>query len=278
MKPLNPNSVDSQVTALRSMEHTISKVSAWMTTNKLKLNETKTEFIVFGTQKQLQKMQYDTICIGGESIQGKPCVRNLGAYFDNELKMDTHVNNILKQGYFHIHQIRTIRKYLNEFATKTLIHATVMSRIDYANALLYGIPEVHLDKLQRLQNCAARLITGDTRRVHSVLILRKLHWLPVRARIRYKIILLTFKALNGLAPPYLRDLLEVHVHSRDTRLACSGLRLTEPRYKLKNGGNRAFSVSAPRLWNALPSDMRSLTDLEYFKRKLKTYLFNISFQ
>ena len=152
-----------------------------------------------------------------------------------------------------------------------------MSRIDYANALLYGIPEMHLDKLQRLQNFAARLITGDPRSVRSVLILKKLHWLPIRARIRYKIILLTFKALKGLAPSYLRSMLEVQIHQRKTRLSCSGLRLKEPRFKLESGGNRAFSVSAPRLWNGLPKDMRSIVELECFKRRLKTYLFEISF-
>ena len=277
LQSLNPNSVDSQVLALQYMENAISEVSKWMTQNKLKLNESKTEFIIFGTGKQMQKMQQNAISIGGELIEAKPCVRNLGAYFDSELKMETHVNNILKVGYFHLRQIRTIRKYLTDFATKCLVHATIMSRIDYANALLYNIPEVLIDKLQRLQNCAARLITGDTRSVNSMLVLKKLHWLPIRARIRYKIVLLTFKSLKGLAPSYLREMLEVRVSCRDTRLSNSGLRLVEPRSKLRFGGDRAFSVSAPRLWNALPRHMRDIMQLDLFKRQLKTLLFSESF-
>ena len=91
LKSLNPNSVDSQVLALQYMENAISKVSKWMTENKLKLNKSKTEFIIFGTGKQMQKMQHSVISIGGELIEAKPCVRNLGAYFDSELKMETHV-------------------------------------------------------------------------------------------------------------------------------------------------------------------------------------------
>ena len=181
------------------MENAISEVSEWMTEDKLKLNESKTEFIIFGTGKQMQKRQHSAISIEVELIEAKPCVRNLGAYFDSELKMETHVNIILKVGYFHLRQIRTIRKYLTDFATKCLVQTTIVSRIDYTNALLYNIPEVLLDKLQRLQNCAARLITGDTRSVNRMLVLKKLHWLPIRARIRYKIVLLTFKSLKKKA-------------------------------------------------------------------------------
>ena len=222
-------------------------------------------------------MQHSAISIGGELIETKPCVRNLGAYFDSELKMETHVNNILKVGYFHLRQIRIIRKYLTDFATKCLVYATIMSRIDYANALLYNIPDVLLDKLQRLQNCAARLITGDTRSVNSMLVLKKLHWLSIRARIRYKIVLLTFKSLKSLAPSYMREMLEVHVSRRDTRLSNSGLRLVEPRFKLRFGGDRAFSVSAPCLWNALPRHMRDIMQLDNFKRQWKILLFSESF-
>ena len=221
----------------------------------------------------MKKIKSCTIRVGAEDIKAKPAVRNLGSHFDIELKMATHVNHVLKIGYFHIRQISIIRKYLTLDATKTLVHAMILSRIDYANALLYGIPETQLNRLQRLQNRAARLITQDSKHVDSKTVLRKLHWLPIRARINFKVVLLAFKALNGLAPPYIRDMLTVIEPKRNTRMSNSGVRLVEPRSKLKFGGDRAFSVCAPRLWNSLPSSLRSDITIKVFKKQLKTYLF-----
>ena len=139
---------------------------------------------------------------------------------------------------------------------------------------LIGIPEVQLKRLQRLQTRAARLITKDSYLVDSKTVLRKLYWLPIRARIKYKVILLTFKALNNLAPQYLRDMVTIVESKRYTRQSTVGVRLVEPRSKLKFGGDRAFSVCAPRLWNSLPISLRCDIEFKVFKKQLKTYLFN----
>ena len=141
LKPVNPNSQDAQCMAFASLESTISQVSSGMTQNKLKMNEAKTEFIVFGTRKQVSKVKQSAISVGGENIESKKCVRNLGAMFDTELKMAEHVSYVVKVGFFQLRQLRTIRKFLTPMALKILVHACVISRIDYANALLYGIPE-----------------------------------------------------------------------------------------------------------------------------------------
>ena len=273
LKPMDPTSSDSQFQAFSFLENSISKVASWMTQNKLKMNESKTEFIVFGTRKQLSKVHQTAISVGGEDITAKQCVRNLGSMFDTELKMTNHVTHVLKVGYFQLRQLGTIRKYLTPAAAKILIHASVISRLDYANALLFGIAETQLNRLQRLQNYAARLITGDSREIDSVQVLKKLHWLPIRARIRYKILLLTFKSLNNLAPVYLKDLVSIQVHVRNTRSSNEGHRLVERKSKLKYGGDRAFSVCAPRLWNQLPASLRSCSNIISFKRQLKTHLF-----
>ena len=186
--------------------------------------------------------------------------------------MTEHVSHVLQVGYFQLRQLRMIRKYLTPMAAKILIHATVISRLDYANAVLYGIAETQLDRLQRLQNYAARLITGDSREVDSAEVLKTLHWLPVRARIRYKILLLTYEALNNLAPPYLKDMLAVQTNARNTRSSNGGPRLVEKKSNLRFG-DRAFSVCAPKLWNRLPVSLRSCPDINAFKRQLKTSLF-----
>ena len=227
LKPLNPHNLSSQSMAFSRLEDTISQVAAWMTRNKLKMNESKTEFIIFGTRQQVSKVQQSAICVGGASIKAKKCVRNLGSMFDSELKMSDHVSHVIKVGYFQLRQLRAIWKFLTPMALKVLVHACIISRIDYANALLYGIAETQINRLQRLQNCAARMITGDSREIESVKVLRKLHWLPIRARIQYKIILLTYNALNNTAPQYMIDMLSIQTNVRSTRSSNNGLRLIE---------------------------------------------------
>ena len=102
------------------------------------------------------------------------------------------------------------RSCLTEQAAIRLVHSLVVSRLDYGNALLFGIPDVLIGKLQRVQNYAARLVVRCDRRDHITHVLKKLHWLPVKQRVTYKILLLTFNALNGLAPIYIVDMLHRH--------------------------------------------------------------------
>ena len=115
---------------------------------------------------------------------------------------------ICKSAFFHIHSIAKIRWYLSQSTTVAIVHAYITSRWDYCNALLYGLPKYLINRLQLLQNLAAHLVTLTRRQEHITPILRSLHWLPVHYRIVLKILLLTYKALNGLAPDYIKDLLK----------------------------------------------------------------------
>ena len=127
--------------------------------------------------------------------------RSLGVVFDSELRMRAHVSNICRAGWSFIYRIGKIRSYLDEPATLKLIHAFVTSRIDSCNSLLIGLPTNEINRLQRLQNAAARLVCRVKRHEHITPILQSLHWLPVSQRIIYKSLILTFKALHNLAPP-----------------------------------------------------------------------------
>ena len=243
-----------------------------MNENRLKLNQSKTEFMMIGSTRQLQKMSYDSISVDGEKIVAKPFVRNLGAWFDEDLRMRKHVSEVVRIGYYHIRQLWRIRDYLTENAAKTIVHSLVCSRIDYCNALLFGISESSLSKLQRLQNCAARLVTKQSKYCNITEVLIDLHWLPVKARIDFKILLWAFKCLKGIAPIYLSELLTVRENKRTLR-SSSDILLNIPKTNAKYAGDRAFEACAPRLWNNLPRDIRICDKIDVFKQKLKTHLF-----
>ncbi len=153
------------------------------------------------------------------------------------------------------------------------MHAFITTRLDYCNALFSGLPDHSIFRLQYIQNSAARLLTSTKKSAHITPILFNLHWLPVSIRVQYKIILLTFKALKGLAPSYLSELLSSYIPSRSLRSSSSEL-LCVPRFHLSSMGGRSFSVTAPKLWNSLPVALRTVTSLSELKSKLKTYLFN----
>ena len=102
--------------------------------------------------------------------------------------------------------IAKVRHILSQ--NEKLVHAFVTSRLDYCNALLSGCPNKSLNRLQVVQNAVARILTETSRRDHITPSLASLHWLPVKYRIEFKTLLLTYKALNGLAPPYLKELIE----------------------------------------------------------------------
>ena len=113
------------------------------------------------------------------------------------LNLKINVNNTCKAAHYHLTNVRRIRKYLDEKASQTLIHALVIGRIDYCNSILYGLPARELTKLQRLQNSAARIIFNIPKMCHITPVLRELHWLPVKFRIQFKFIMITFKVING---------------------------------------------------------------------------------
>ena len=128
--------------------------------------------------------------------------------------MNSHIIHICKASFYHIHNIRRISKYLSKECRQSLVHAHVTSRLDYCNSLLYGLPKYQLSKLKWIQNMAARLITDTMKFDHIKPVLYNFHWLPVNYRIQFKILMITFKAIHGMAPSYLSNLGPVPRKSR----------------------------------------------------------------
>ena len=186
--------------------------------------------------------------------------------------MVNHINIICRNSFLILRGISKIRRYLTEDAAKTLIHGFVSAKLDYCNSLLYGVPNKQLKKVQRVFNSAARMITGAKRQDSATEILKELHWLPVRERIEFKILLLVFKSLNGLAPAYLSNTLDKYTPSRPLR-SMNSLSLTPHTARYKYYGVRAFQCAAPKLWNNLPHKIRIQTEIDCFKSMLKTFLY-----
>ena len=246
-----------------------------MLSNMLKLNKDKTELLVIGSQYRLPPSVED-VTVAGERIEALHTVRNLGVTFDGNMNLEQHVKNVCKSAFYHIHNIAKIRDSLTQDDTETLIHAFITCKLDYCNSLLYGLPQYLIDRLQRVQNSAARLVTRTRKYEHITPILRDLHWLSVKQRITYKILLLTYKSLNGMAPAYLTDLVCRYNPGRKLRSASKYL-LKPPKVNLKSYGERSFQFAAPTLWNALPEDIKRSSSLDSFKVRLKTLLFNEAF-
>ena len=171
---------------------------------KLMINDSKTEFYLIGTRQQLCKLQPCAISVGHDTITARSQVKNLGCWLDSHLNMSKHVTSVCKSAFFHLYNIRRIKNYLSRAENLlTLVHAFITSRLDYCNSLLYGVPKEQISKLQHVQNAAARLVMDSGKYSHITPALYDLHWLPIHARIHFKILLLAFKVIHGQAPAYL---------------------------------------------------------------------------
>ena len=273
-----PDEASSQEAILR-MEHCISDMRSWMISNRLLINDSKTEFLIIGSRQQLSKVNISCVRVGDSLISSAKNARNLGAWFDSSMSMEVHISKTCGKAFRGLYNIRQIRKFLTPDSTKTLVHAFVTSHIDYCNSLLFGLPRYHLDRLQKVLNAAARLIHLVPKFAHITSTLMDLHWLPVEFRIQYKILLLVHKCLHGQAPQYLSQSLFIKPPGKyNLRRTQQPASLIIPRTKCKSFGDRSFNFSGPFLWNNLPNELKLILNIDSFKKQLKTYLFRKAYQ
>jgi len=265
--PTNDNATSS-ITLLQSC---INDVKTWMTQNKLKLNTDKTEFLTISKKNIQNKISIPELVLDGKIIVKSNDVRNLGAQFDSTLTMEKHIKKTATGARQQLYKIAKLKYFLDRNSLLTLINSFVISRIDYLNSLIYGVPAKHLRPLQLLLNSAARLLENCKRKDHISPILHRLKWLPIESRIQYKILIITYKTLQSKSPLYLKDLLVVHKPQRILR-SDSNTSLVPPSTNLKTIGDRAFAAAAPKLWNTLPPNIRNSPTILSFKTNLKSFL------
>ena len=191
--------------------------------------------------------------------------------------MSQHISNTCKAAYIQIRHISSIRHLLTTQATQILVCSLVLSRLDYCNSLLSGCPQYLLDKLQKVQNAAARLVCKAKKSSHIHPILETLHWLPVTHRIQYKISTICFNSIYRTALHYLSDLLQPYTPARKVRSASDTRTFVTLRVNSKTFGERSFSYAGPSVWNNLPQTLRHSDSSSSFKAALKTHLFNICY-
>ena len=208
---------------------------------------------------QLRKYGLPDLQLGTVLIKPAVSVRNLGAHFDQMLTMVSFINYKIKVASYHLRRIGSIRKYITAGICHKLVVALVTSNIDYCNGLLGGLAAKDVDRLQRLQNRAARLVTRLKAAMHITMITpirKKLHWLPIQERINYKIIVTVYKCIHRLAPKYLSSILTTK--TQDNRLrqkqVCHELNTHSC---AKVVGEQAFGTRAPELWNKLQLNIRT---------------------
>ena len=263
--------------SIEGLEQCLADVHSWMVVNLLKLNPSKTEFILFGSSYMLKNINVSNIELHVDNAHIKPsqCVRDLGVIFDDQLTMSSQITSVCKASMASVRNIGRIRKYLDNNTAKLLVNSLITSKIDYCNSLLGSIPSNKLQSLQRLQNICVRIITRTKKYDHITHHMRDLHWLPVEYRVKYKISLLLYKS-HQIGPGYLADVTPRYVPRRQLRSEDLHL-INVPSSRTKSFGDRAFSYSSAVLWNSLPLSIRSIQNLSTFKRKLKSYFFKMAY-
>ena len=201
----------------------------------------------------------------------------MGVTIDETLSFNTHVNNVCKASYFHIRALRHVRECIDEETARTVASAIVGARLDYCNSVLHGTTISNINKIQRVINTLARVVTGTGKRDHITPVLEKLHWLPVQSRITFKVALITYKTLLSKKPDYLSELLSFQAAPRTLRSSSSyRLHVDVPKTVF---ASRAFRFAAPQIWNSLPNYLTDFSlSLDNFKQQLKTYLFNQAYR
>ena len=263
--------------ALDKLSHCIEDVKRWLSTNKLKLNPDKTEFIVFGSKSQREKLnQSFPVNILGNLISPLDAVRNLGVWFDSDFSFSCHVMKVCKACFAHVRDLKRLRGHLTHEAALMAANALVGSQLDYCNSLFRGLSALDLRKLQCVQNSLARIVANTIKYSHITPVRKALHWLY---RSIFKTAMLVYKFPHSGNPKYFEPFLIPRHSAYNTRRSQSdGIFLEVPHFasvfKSQKHFGLSFAYDAPMIWNDLPDEVRSTANsLASFRSKLKSYLF-----
>ena len=229
------------------------------------MNDEKTECLLTRSNKCTQNLNCTSLSFRHIVISFSTTAKKLGIHFTDDMRIDTHVQDICCKVYIDIRRISSIRHLLSINTTKTLISAFVLPKLDYCNSILYGSPMYMLERLQKVQNSAARLIFQCREQNHISPILMSLHWLPINAHKEFKLSVICHYFFLGLSPIYLSDLLSMYTPIRNLRSSYDNRILCITKLRTKTFGHRSFSFAAHTIWNSLPSELRHTDSIQIFE-------------
>ena len=264
---------DPSLTLLK-LSSCLSALNSWFSQSQLKLNPTKSEVMFVGSSRLLAKYNLSSVVtLDGTTLPISSKLKILGFTLDSNLNFAHFISQIIQSSNFHIYAIKQVRKFLPLSTANALFISLVLFRLDYCNSLFCGQPNYLLCILQALQNHAAKTVFQADYFSSSSDCLYRLHWLPVSQRCKFKLPWLIACTLKLEQPAYLIDLLSIRHTRQPLRSLHSGLQLHQP---VSSGlfTSRPFSHQAPRLWNSLPSNLRSSPSLMNFRKLLKTHLYH----
>ena len=252
------------------LQFCLDDIKRWMVEYCLQLNPGKTQIMVLGPNHVVTNIDINGIQLSnGDCIRFTSSTKNLGFIFDRNLSFSEQIKSVKKHCFKLLRQIRKLRFIFTQDQVKLIVNSLVVCKLDYCNALYWGITDKNLRQLQLIQNAAAKAVMGLYKHDSLGNTLSQLHWLPVHHRIVFKILLIVYKSLNSKAPGYLQNMFQYKCVNTTPVLV-------EPRVKT-SCGDRAFQNIGPRLWNSLPINIKTSGTLDTFKTSLKTHLFNEAF-
>ena len=255
---------------IKRTEETLSNAKRYFLENGLMVNPKKTQFIFIGTRQIISQIPENvTINFDNESITPSKQVKNLGIYIDNELQFDIHINELCKKATGTLLYINRMSDRFDKETRTQIVQTLVLSMINYCLKIWGTTNRTQLQKVQKLQNFAARVAVGGVRKYdHITPTIRELQWLKIEQKCDYDICIMVFKILRNKLPSWLITLRTVsEMHSRYTR---QGNHLFFDRTNT-NVGSRSLTKRGPFLWNTLPEQIKDTNSLTLFKDRLKKF-------
>ena len=259
--------------AFTFIETCIKDILSWKIGNKLSVNPDRTEYLLFNSKNINVSV---SINLNLNTISPSECAKNLGVIFQSDMSMDKHISSVVKTCFHQLREFHNIRSFIPKSAAIIFANAFIHYRIDYCNSPFYDLPKYSINRLQKLQNSVARIVTRTSHSSHITPLLKSLHWLPVQYRINFKLCCITHRALSLGEPHNLNSLLIHRLNSHSFR-SSSFNPLTLPFFNKKSNGFRSFAHAAPFLRNHLPNTISSVPTYLSFRKSLKTYFFNQAF-
>ena len=265
----DPKSEEDIVTAKSRLTDSIAKIRSWMLANKLKLNDSKTELVLIASPRNASAMPNLELEIGESVITPSGSIKNLGIMFDNNLTMKDHVSLLCRTVNFHLRNLNRIRYYIDRSTCAHAVGSLILSRLDYSNSLLGALSSTDLDRLQKLQNRAARLIYQSISVARQLLLFVSCTGCLWSRELSLRSQCMCTTVYNGSSPVYLQDLISKYNSGRQG-LRCNRDQtcLAIPNTK-RAFGDKYFAVFGPKLWNSLPANLREAPSVQCFKKLFK---------